>query len=134
MDAPAHSILVVDDDAANRLALEEILKPMGVRAVMAGSGEEALKRVLEDDFAAILMDVRMPGIDGFTTASMIRERNRSRNTPIIFMTSALEDLGAMFKGVLAKFLGRPVGKPALPREAAAAEAWVGMSWSDTMSE
>jgi signal transduction histidine kinase len=84
---------------------------MGVRAVMAGSGEEALRRVLEQDFAAIVMDVRMPGIDGFTTATMIRERNRSRNTPILFMTSALEDLGSMFKGYRAgavDYLVKPI--------------------------
>jgi signal transduction histidine kinase len=111
MDASSHSILIVDDDAANRLALEEILKPVGVRAVMASSGEEALRRVLEEEFAAILMDVRMPGIDGFTTASMIRERNRSRNTPIIFMTAALEDMTSMFKGYRAgavDFLVKPI--------------------------
>lgn len=111
MDASPHSILIVDDDATNRLALEGILKPMAVRAVMAASGEEALRRVLETDFAAIVMDVRMPGIDGFTTASMIRERNRSRNTPIIFMTSALEDMGSMFKGYQAgavDYLVKPI--------------------------
>jgi signal transduction histidine kinase len=111
MDASSHSILIVDDDPANRLALEETLRPMGVRAVMAASGEEALRRVLEQDFAAILMDVRMPGIDGLTAASMIRERTRSRNTPIIFMTSALEDMGSMFKGYRAgavDFLVKPI--------------------------
>lgn len=110
-DAHYASILVVDDDAANRLAMEEVLKAMGVHIVMAASGEEALRRVLEDDFAAILMDVRMPGIDGFTTASMIRERARSRNTPIIFMTAAQEDMGAMFRGYRAgavDFMVKPV--------------------------
>lgn len=90
-------ILIVDDDRASRLAVEEALRPMGTRIVTAASGEEALRRVLEDDFAAILMDVRMPGIDGFTTAAMIRERARSRHTPIIFMTAADEDL-QMFRG------------------------------------
>src|SRR5258706_194796 len=87
------------------------MKPMGVRAVMAASGEEALRCVLDDGFAAILMDVRMPGIDGFTTAQMIRDRNRSRNTPIIFMTSALEDLAAMFRSYRAgavDYLVKPI--------------------------
>jgi signal transduction histidine kinase len=112
-DSQQASILVVDDDDANRLALEETLKPMGVRAVMAASGEEALRRVLEDEFAAILMDVRMPGIDGFTTAQMIRERNRSRNTPIIFMTSAVEDLTAMFRSYRAGAVDYMV-KPIVP--------------------
>ncbi len=67
--------------------------------------------MLDDDFAAILMDVRMPGIDGFTTASMIRERKRSRYTPIIFLTAASEDLSAMFKGYRAgavDFITKPV--------------------------
>jgi signal transduction histidine kinase len=105
------SVLVVDDDAANRLALREALSTLGARIVMASSGEEALRRVLEDDFAAILMDVRMPGIDGFTTATLIRERARSRNTPIIFMTAALEDVGAMFRGYRAgavDYLAKPI--------------------------
>ena len=105
------SVLVVDDDAANRLALQEALASLGARIVMASSGEEALRRVLEDDFAAILMDVRMPGIDGFTTATLIRERARSRNTPIIFMTAAMEDVGAMFRGYRAgavDYLAKPV--------------------------
>jgi signal transduction histidine kinase len=105
------SVLVVDDDAANRLALEQSLMPLGAHLVMASSGEEALRRVLEDDFAAILMDVRMPGIDGFTTAQMIRERARSRHTPIIFMTSAIEDLTNMFRGYRAgavDYLSKPI--------------------------
>jgi signal transduction histidine kinase len=92
------SILIVDDDHANLLALGEVLGTLGARVVTAASGEEALRRVLEEDFAAILLDVRMPGIDGFTTAKMIRERKRSRYTPIIFMTAAQEDLSSMFKG------------------------------------
>jgi len=89
------SILIVDDDQRTRMAMEEALRTLGARLVTAGSGEEALRRVLDDDFAAILMDVRMPGLDGFTTASMIRDRARSRNTPIIFLTSAKEDLESM---------------------------------------
>jgi len=107
------SILVVDDDAAGLLAMESILGSLGARIVTALSGEEALKRVLEDDFAAILMDVQMPGIDGFTTAKMIRERNRSRNTPIIFMTAAQEDLASMFRSYRAGAVDYLV-KPVIP--------------------
>ena len=99
-DSLQASILVVDDDLSGRIAVEEALRPLGTRLVSAASGEEALRKVLEDDFAAILMDVRMPGIDGFTTAAMIRERARSRHTPIIFMTAAQEDL-QMFRGYMA---------------------------------
>ena len=91
------SILIVDDDAANVLAMKEVLGTLGSRLVTAHSGEEALRHVLEEDFAAILLDVRMPGIDGFTTAKLIRERKRSRHTPIIFMTATQEDLTGMFR-------------------------------------
>ncbi|MGZ5105558.1 MAG: ATP-binding response regulator, partial [Usitatibacter sp.] len=92
-------------------AMQESLGSLGSRIVTAGSGEEALRKVLDDDFAAILMDVRMPGIDGFTTASMIRERKRSRYTPIIFVTAHTEDLAAMFKGYRAgavEYISKPV--------------------------
>ncbi len=111
-DSLQASILIVDDDKASRLAVEQVLKSLGTRLVTAGSGEEALRRVLDDDFAAILMDVRMPGIDGFSTASMIRERARSRNTPIIFMTVAQEDL-QMFRGYRAGAVDYMV-KPLVP--------------------
>ena len=82
-DSIRASILIVDDDPASRVAMREVLSTLGSRLVIADSGEQALRHVLEEDFAAILMDVRMPGIDGFTTARMIRERKRSRYTPII---------------------------------------------------
>ena len=104
-------ILIVDDDPASVMAMQEVLKSLGSPLVTANSGEEALRCVLEDDFAAILMDVRMPGIDGFTTASMIRERKRSRYTPIIFLTAAAEDMSTMFKGYRAgavDFITKPV--------------------------
>jgi len=91
-------ILIVDDDPGNVLAMKEVLATLGSRLVTAHSGEQALRQVLEEDFAAILLDVRMPGIDGFTTAKLIRERKRSRHTPIIFMTAAQEDFASMFRG------------------------------------
>ncbi|HXF80102.1 MAG TPA: response regulator [Usitatibacter sp.] len=105
------SILIVDDDPASRQALTEVLAQTGAYIVTASSGEDALRRVLEEDFAAILMDVRMPGIDGFTTASMIRERKRSRYTPIIFLTADTDDLANMFRGYRAgavDFIAKPV--------------------------
>ena len=110
-DASRASILIVDDDPASLTGMQEILANQGARLVTASSGEEALRKVLDDDFAAILMDVRMPGIDGFTTASMIRERKRSRYTPIIFVTGHAEDLTTMFKGYRAgavDFIVKPV--------------------------
>ena len=110
-DASQASILIVDDDPASLTVMQEILAGQGARLVTASSGEEALRKVLDDDFAAILMDVRMPGIDGFTTASMIRERKRTRYTPIIFVTGHAEDLTTMFKGYRAgavDFIVKPV--------------------------
>jgi signal transduction histidine kinase len=107
------SILVVDDDARNRMAMEELLQSSGYSVVLAESGEAALRRVDEQDFAVILMDARMPGVDGFTTARTIRERERSRSTPIIFLTGAYEDLSSMFRGYEAGAVDYMV-KPIVP--------------------
>ncbi len=82
------NILLVDDQPANLLALEAVLGEQGRNLVRAASGEEALRHVLETDFAAILLDVRMPTLSGFETAKLIRARPRSRATPIIFLTAA----------------------------------------------
>jgi signal transduction histidine kinase len=112
-DSPHASILIVDDDEKSLLAMEAVLRSLGSRLVTARSGEEALRKVLDEDFAAILMDVRMPGIDGFTTARMIRERKRSRYTPIIFLTAAQEDLASMFRGYEAGAVDYIV-KPVIP--------------------
>jgi CRP/FNR family transcriptional regulator, cyclic AMP receptor protein len=92
------SILVVDDDQRTLMAMRELLQCLGQNLVLANSGEEALRCVLKDDFAVILLDARMPGIDGFETARLIRECQRSRHTPIIFVTGARDDLGSMFRG------------------------------------
>ena len=87
-DAERVSILLVDDQPANLLALEAMLQGLGQTLVKAGSGREALKRLLTQDFAVILLDVKMPDMDGFETAALIRERDKSRDTPIIFLTAA----------------------------------------------
>jgi CheY-like chemotaxis protein len=79
-------ILLVDDREENLIALEAILSSLDVVAVRARSGEEALKALLSTDFALILLDVRMPGMDGFETAAHIKRRERTRNIPIIFLT------------------------------------------------
>jgi CheY-like chemotaxis protein len=81
-------ILLVDDRSENLLALESILGSLGHELVSASSGEEALRAVLREDFAVILLDVRMPGMDGFEVAAHIKLRERSRDTPIIFLTAA----------------------------------------------
>jgi signal transduction histidine kinase len=90
-DLNAARILLVDDRAENLLALEAILEPLGHALVRARSGEEALRAVLEHDFAVILLDVQMPGLNGFQTAEMIKGRERSRLTPIIFLTALNRD-------------------------------------------
>jgi signal transduction histidine kinase len=82
------SILLVDDQPANLLALEAMLQGLGQNLVMAASGREALKWLLSHEFAVILLDVKMPDMDGFETAALIRERDKSRDTPIIFLTAA----------------------------------------------
>jgi signal transduction histidine kinase/response regulator RpfG family c-di-GMP phosphodiesterase len=86
------NILFVDDNPSNLLALEMILQAPDRNLVRASSGEEALRFLLDDDAAVILLDVNMPGIDGLETAALIRERERTRNLPIIFLT-AYGDLG-----------------------------------------
>src|SRR5687768_18531787 len=81
------NILIVDDKPENLLSLEALLGDLGLNLVRATSGTEALKCVLKQDFALILMDVQMPGMDGFETVDLIKERDRSRHTPVIFLTA-----------------------------------------------
>lgn len=85
-------ILVVDDLAENLMSYQAILEELGQEVVVARSGEEALKEVLKNDFAVILLDVNMPGLDGLETASLIRHRKRSAHTPIIFITAFTDEL------------------------------------------
>jgi PAS domain S-box-containing protein len=96
-DRPVN-ILLVDDRPENLLALEAILEPLGQNLVRAHSGHEALKHLLRDDFAVILLDVQMPGIDGFETAALIKERDRTRHIPIIFVTAISKDERYVFQG------------------------------------
>jgi PAS domain S-box-containing protein len=81
------NILLVDDDPRTLMAMEALLARPGCAIVKAQSGEEALRRLLQKDFALILLDVRMPDMDGFETAALIRQRERSRYTPIIFVSA-----------------------------------------------
>lgn len=110
---PTVNILMVDDVAANLLALEAILEPLGQRLVRAQSGTEALRHLLHDDFAVILLDVRMPDMNGFEAAAMIRSRPRSRSTPIIFLTGTEKSDDAMFEGYSAGAVDYLM-KPAAP--------------------
>src|SRR5262247_3694798 len=85
------NVLVVDDEPRNLLAMQELLQGPDRNVVSVDSGREALRRILKDDFAIVLLDVRMPEMDGFETAALIRKLKRSRDTPIVFLTGAVED-------------------------------------------
>ena len=96
-DGPVN-ILIVDDRPENLLALEAILESLGERLVRALSGPDALKAVLTTDFAVILLDVQMPGMNGFETAQLIKSRERSRTIPIIFLTAISKEQEYVFRG------------------------------------
>jgi signal transduction histidine kinase/DNA-binding response OmpR family regulator len=87
-------ILIVDDVSAQRMAVESVLAELGENVVAVDSGREALRYLLDHDVAVILLDVNMPEMDGFETAAMIRQRPRSRNVPIIFVTADTDELHA----------------------------------------
>ncbi|MBZ9880769.1 response regulator [Mesorhizobium sp. CA10] len=90
-------ILAVDDDERNLLAIEEVLTPLA-EVVAVQSGEEALRCLLKEDFAVILLDVLMPGLDGYETAALIRQREQSRRTPLIFLTAINKEDAHMLRG------------------------------------
>src|SRR6202163_5040682 len=113
-------ILLVDDSPENLISLEAALEGLGQEVVLSRSGMEALRHLLDHDFAAILLDVKMPEMDGFQTAELIRSRKRSRNTPILFLTGYKSDehlfrgydLGAvdfLFKPIVPEILRSKVG-------------------------
>ena len=100
-------LLLVDDEPKNLFALSALLEDMGATIHCAGSGEEALRQVLKRPFAAIVLDVRMPGIDGFETAAAIRSLERLRRVPIIFL-SAHADRRAGGRDTYSEFILKPV--------------------------
>jgi two-component system, sensor histidine kinase and response regulator len=105
------SILIVDDDSTKRFALKTILAPLGENVVEAPSGADALRQLLRQEFAVILLDVRMPGMDGFETAQLVRQRPRSELTPIIFVTAldqAETDMGRGYDLGAVDFVFAPV--------------------------
>ena len=105
------NILMVDDDATKRFALRAILAPLDENVVEASSGADALRQLLRNEFAVILLDVRMPVMDGFETAQLIRQRPRSELTPIIFVTAldmAETDMGRGYDLGAVDFVFAPV--------------------------
>jgi len=114
-------ILLVDDTPENLVSLEAALMGLGEELVLANSGKEALRHLLNDDFAAILLDVRMPEMDGFETAEMIRSRPRSRQIPILFLTG-YRDEEHLFRGYdlgAVDFLFKPIVPEVLRSKVAA---------------
>ena len=91
-------VLLVDDREENLIALRAILEPLEHELLTATSGEEALRHLLYHDVATILLDVRMPGLDGFETADLIKRRERTRDIPIVFLTAISKDAGHVFEG------------------------------------
>jgi len=95
---PRVAILMVDDEPKNLTTLDAVLESDDRTLVHASSGPEALRKLLQEDFALILLDVHMPGMDGFDTAQLVRERERSRDTPIIFLTAASKSEAFVSRG------------------------------------
>ena len=105
------NILVVDDDATKRFALRTVLAPLDENVVEASSGADALRQLLRNEFAVVLLDVRMPIMDGFETAQLIRQRPRSELTPLIFVTAldqAEPDMGRGYNLGAVDFVFAPV--------------------------
>ena len=105
------NILLVDDDPTKRFVLKTILAPLGETIVEASSGADALRQLLRQEFAVVLLDVRMPMMDGFDTAQLIRQRPRSELTPIIFVTAldkAETDMGRGYELGAVDFVFAPV--------------------------
>src|SRR5262245_45237630 len=113
---PTANILIVDDDLKTLTAMEALLSGPGRNIVTADSGQEALRHLLRQDFALILLDVRLPVMDGFETAALIRQNERFRFTPIIFL-SAIDTLESdVFRGVASgavDYLFKPVVREVL---------------------
>ncbi len=111
IEQPAVEILIVDDRPENLLALEGLLEPLGQTLVRASSGDEALRMLLTHDVAMILLDVQMPGINGFETARLIKSRERTKYIPIIFLTAISKDEEYVFEGYSAgavDYLAKPL--------------------------
>jgi two-component system, sensor histidine kinase and response regulator len=92
------TVLIVDDRAENLLALEAVIETLDIKVMLATSGEDALRRLLTDDVAVIILDVQMPGLDGFETAAHIKRREKTKHIPILFLTALSTDIDHMLRG------------------------------------
>jgi PAS domain S-box-containing protein len=116
------NVLLVDDRHENLVALAAILEPLGERLIFAHSGEEALRQLLRHDVAVILLDVQMPGLDGFETAGLIKQRERTEAIPIIFLTAISKEEQHVFRGYSAgavDYLFKPFNADVLRSKVAA---------------
>src|SRR5215472_1803024 len=96
-ELPSAKILIVDDDERNLFAATSALEELGHQIVVAKTGEEALKHLLQDEFAVILLDLHMPGMDGYETAAFIRQRKKTSRVPIVFLTAVFRDEAHIFQ-------------------------------------
>ncbi len=104
-------ILIVDDRIENLIALEELLADLDVEFVRAASGNEALKKTLKNDFAIALVDVQMPGMDGFETVEFIRQQKKTKLLPVIFLSAAYREEHHQIKGIqtgAVDFITKPI--------------------------
>lgn len=111
----ATTILLVDDRPENLMAMEAVLEPLGYEIAKANSGLEALKYLLGHDVALIILDVRMPGMDGFETARFIQQRERTRYVPIVFVTANKVDEADLFSAHMAGAVDY-ISQPLRPNE------------------
>lgn len=108
---PRPAVLIVDDDPDDLFALKATLEPLDLEIVQAGNGEEALRRILERDFAVVIMDLMMPRLNGFEAAALIRDRERCRNLPILILSGYDQDgMRALpgYRPLDLEFLNKPV--------------------------
>src|SRR3954470_9296459 len=110
------NILIVDDEPKNLMVLESVLDDPGYRLVRATSGEEALLALMADEFAALVLDVRMPGMSGFEVAHLVKERRKTARIPIIFLTAYYNEDQHILEGYgrgAVEYLHKPVNPPVL---------------------
>ena len=120
-DPAKANVLIVDDEPLGLIAMTRLLEGPECNVVAVGSGPAALREVLKTEFALIVLDIRMPGMDGFETAALIRKRRLSRHTPIVFLTAAIDDLDSVFRGYqvgAVDYLLKPVDPHILRRKVA----------------